>query len=72
MIGDKKRLAKKVNEVIDNSQPLVSNPLHKIRNSQCPCGSGLKCKRCCGKLDAVPLKLGERLMEIVRQEKSKR
>lgn len=37
------------------------NPLKGYRNIPCPCGSGVKAKRCCGQFDTLPVKVAEKI-----------
>ena len=41
------------------------NPLSKHRNIKCPCGSGFKAKRCCGRMNVIPKDLAEALKRIL-------
>lgn len=43
------------------------NPLRAHRNALCPCESGVKCKRCCGRFAVMPAELVEKLLPLVRR-----
>lgn len=55
----------KVNRFFKKPAGMVSNPLRKAPNVRCPCGSGLKAKKCCGFYDNVTERLGVLLKEFV-------
>lgn len=43
------------------------NPLRKFRNMPCPCGSGVKSKRCHGRLDVLPSHVAIELARFVER-----